>query len=59
MESAMVDEVKDQVVDLLGCDHDDILCASGKTGEGVDEVLEAIVNRIPAPRATRTLLCKP
>ena len=50
MESAMVDEVKDQVVDLLGCDHDDILCASGKTGEGVDEVLEAIVSRIPAPK---------
>lgn len=50
MESAMVDEVKDQVVDLLGCDHGDILCASGKTGEGVDTVLEAIVNRIPAPK---------
>ena len=50
MESAMVDEVKDQVVDMLGCDHDDILCASGKTGQGVDEVLEAIVNRIPAPK---------
>ena len=49
MESAMIDEVKDQVVDMLGCDHDDILCASGKTGLGVDEVLEAIVNRIPAP----------
>ena len=50
MDSAMVDEVKDQVVDLLGCDHDDILCASGKTGEGVDTVLEAIVSRIPAPK---------
>ena len=50
MESAMIDEVKDQVVDMLGCDHDDILCASGKTGLGVDEVLEAIVNRIPAPK---------
>ena len=50
MDSAMVDEVKDQVVDLLGCDYDDILCASGKTGEGVDAVLEAIVNRIPAPK---------
>ena len=50
MESAMIDEVKDQVVDMLGCDHDDILCASGKTGEGVDEVLEAIINRIPAPK---------
>ena len=50
MDSAMVDEVKDQVVDLLGCKHEDILCASGKTGEGVDAILEAIVNRIPAPK---------
>ena len=50
MPSAMIDEVKDQIVDLLGCDHDDIICASGKTGEGVDEVLEAIVNRVPAPK---------
>ena len=50
MPSAMIDEVKDQVVDLLGCDHDDILCASGKTGEGVPEILEAIVKRIPAPK---------
>ena len=50
MPSAMVDEVKDQVVDLLGCDHDDILCASGKTGEGVPEILEAIVKRVPAPK---------
>ncbi len=50
MESAMIDEVKYQVVDMLGCDYDDILCASGKTGEGVEEVLEAIVNRIPAPK---------
>ena len=50
MDSAMIDEVKDQVVDLLGCDHDDILCASGKTGAGVEDVLEAIVARIPAPK---------
>ena len=50
MPSAMIDEVKDQIVDLLGCDHDDILCASGKTGQGVDEVLEAIVTRVPAPK---------
>ena len=50
MPSAMVDEVKDQIVDLLGCDHDDILCASGKTGQGVPEILEAIVKRIPAPK---------
>ena len=50
MDSAMIDEVKDQVVDLLGCDPDEILCASGKTGLGVEEVLEAIVERIPEPQ---------
>ena len=49
MEAAMVEEVKDQVVDLLGCDRDDIICASGKTGVGVEDILEAIVNKIPAP----------
>ncbi|MFI3263138.1 MAG: translation elongation factor 4 [Rikenellaceae bacterium] len=49
MAAAMVDEVKDQIVDLLGCDHDDILAASGKTGEGVEGILEAIVERVPAP----------
>ena len=50
MESAMVDEVKDQIVDLLGCDPDSILAASGKTGQGVEDVLAAIVERIPAPK---------
>ena len=49
MESAMVDVVTDQVVDLLGCKPEDILLASGKTGQGVKEVLDAIVERIPAP----------
>ncbi|MCC8018401.1 MAG: translation elongation factor 4 [Rikenellaceae bacterium] len=49
MDAAMVEEVKDQIVDLLGCRHEDILAASGKTGEGVPEILEAIVDRIPAP----------
>ncbi|MDR2894421.1 MAG: translation elongation factor 4 [Alistipes sp.] len=49
MEAAMVDEVKDQIVDLLGCRREDILEASAKTGLGIDEVLEAIVDRIPAP----------
>jgi len=48
--SAMPEEVKDQMVDLLGCDRDDIIGASGKTGDGVAELLEAIVNRIPAPQ---------
>ena len=50
VESAMVDVVTDQVVDLLGCKPDDILLASGKTGEGVKDVLDAIVERIPAPQ---------
>ena len=49
VESAMVDVVTDQVVDLLGCKPEEILLASGKTGEGVKEVLDAIVERIPAP----------
>ncbi|MBQ1221225.1 MAG: translation elongation factor 4, partial [Alistipes sp.] len=49
MESAMIDEVKDQIIDLIGCKDEDILLASGKTGAGVEEVLEAIVERIPAP----------
>ena len=42
--------VKDQVVELLGCERDEILIASGKTGQGVDEILEAICERIPAPK---------
>ena len=50
VESAMVDVVTDQVVDLLGCKPEDILLASGKTGEGVKDVLDAIVERIPAPQ---------
>ena len=50
MESAMVDEVKDQIVELLGCDHDEILCASARTGVGITEILDAIVERIPAPK---------
>ena len=49
MDAAMVEVVKDQVIDLLGCDEEDILLASGKTGQGVPEILEAIVNKVPAP----------
>lgn len=49
MPNAMPDEVKDQIEELLGCDRDDILEASGKTGMGVDKILEAVVERIPAP----------
>jgi len=49
MDGAMIEEVEDQIVDLIGCKREDILHASGRTGLGVDKVLEAIVNRIPAP----------
>ena len=49
MASAMPDEVKDQIVDLLGCDREDIIEASGRTGMGVDMILERIVNSIPPP----------
>ena len=47
--SAEPEMVKDQIVELLGCDRDEIMSASGKTGTGVHEILEEVVNRIPAP----------
>ncbi|MBM3916845.1 MAG: elongation factor 4 [Sphingomonadales bacterium] len=47
---AMPEEVADQIIDLIGCDPDDIIPASGKTGLGVDKILEAVVKRIPAPK---------
>jgi GTP-binding protein LepA len=50
MDAAMVEEVKDQIVDLLGCDHDEILAVSAKTGIGIDQVLDAIISRIPCPK---------
>lgn len=49
MDSAMVDVVKDQIIDLLGCKDEDILLCSAKTGQGVPEILDAIVEKIPAP----------
>ena len=49
MPNAMPEEVEDEIVDLIGCDPDDIIHASGKTGEGVPEILKAVVERIPAP----------
>ncbi len=49
MPSAMPDEVEDEIVELLGCKHEEILRASGKTGDGVEDVLDAIVDRIKAP----------
>ena len=50
MESAQPEKVEDQIVDLIGCDREDILRCSARTGEGVPEILEAIVKRIPAPK---------
>ena len=49
MDGAMIEEVKDQIIDLIGCKPEDILLASGRTGLGVEAILEAIVDRIPAP----------
>ena len=49
LESANPEEVEDQIVDLLGCDRSEIIRASGKTGMGVDEILKAIIERVPAP----------
>jgi hypothetical protein len=49
MPSAMPEEVEDEIVELIGCDRSDIIRASGKTGEGVDRILEAVVQRVPHP----------
>jgi GTP-binding protein LepA len=50
MESAMVEEVQDQIIDLIGCEREDIISASGRTGIGVPEILAAVIDRIPAPK---------
>ena len=50
LNNAMPEEVSDQICDLIGCSHEDILPASGKTGMGVEGILRAIVDRIPAPK---------
>ncbi|MBQ5775772.1 MAG: translation elongation factor 4 [Bacteroidaceae bacterium] len=50
LDSAMPEEVEDQIIELLGCSRDEIIRASGKTGIGVEEILNAIVERIPAPK---------
>ena len=49
MDSAMPDEVEDEIVSLIGCDKSEIIRASGRTGEGVEEILKAVVERIPHP----------
>ena len=50
MDGAMVDEVTDQIIDLIGCEIEDVIPASAKTGEGVDNIFSAVVERIPPPK---------
>jgi GTP-binding protein LepA len=50
MEGAMIPEVKDQIIELIGCKDEDILLASGKSGIGIEEILAGIIERIPAPK---------
>jgi len=50
MDGAMIEEVADQIMDLIGSDRDEIIEASGKTGIGVPEIMKAVINRIPAPQ---------
>lgn len=54
MDGAMIEEVSDQIVDLIGCGHDDIIHASGKTGIGIQDIMNAVVHRIPAPKGDET-----
>lgn len=50
MPAAMPDEVEDEIIDLIGCDRTEIIRASGKTGEGIPEILDAVIERIPHPK---------
>src|SRR5574344_2044592 len=59
MPSAMPDEVEDEIVDLIGCEPSDIIRASGKTGEGVEEILNAVVDRIPHPQGNNDAPLQP
>lgn len=49
LENAMADEVRDQIIDLIGCNEEDVIEASGKTGYGIDKILSAIIEKIPHP----------
>lgn len=52
MESAMIEEVSDQVIDLIGCKQEEIVLASGKSGIGIQNIMDAIVTRVPAPKGS-------
>lgn len=51
---AMPEEVKDQIIDLIGCKREDIIAASGKTGLGIDDILKAVIERVPPPKGNPT-----
>ena len=50
MESAMIEEMSDQIIDLIGCEKEEIVLASGKTGLGIQDIMNAVVERVPAPK---------
>ena len=50
LENAMPEAVEEQIIDLIGCDHEDIIHASGKTGMGIETILERIIHKVPAPK---------
>ena len=50
MVNSMPEEVEDEIIDLLGCKREDIIRASGRTGEGVEDILKAVIEKIPAPQ---------
>jgi GTP-binding protein LepA len=50
LENAMPEVVEEQIIDLVGCDHEDIIHASGKTGMGIETILDHIINKVPAPK---------
>ncbi|NOR86916.1 MAG: elongation factor 4 [Bacteroidales bacterium] len=50
LENAMPEEVSDQIVDLIGCEYEDIIPASGKTGFGIDKIIDAVLEKVPAPK---------
>ncbi len=53
MPNAMPEEVEDEIVELIGCKHEEIIRASGKTGQGVEDILNAVIERIPCPKGDK------
>jgi GTP-binding protein LepA len=53
MPGAMIEDVTDQIIDLIGCKADEIILASGKTGIGIDDIFDAVIKRVPAPKGNK------